>query len=58
MPMQMTPEIPVVRPEAVSFRTPEEVCGNCEYHGADDVCAVLKMEVDPQAGCNAFEMRA
>lgn len=58
IPMQMTPEIPVISPDAVSFRHPEQVCGNCEYHGQDDMCAVLKMEVDPAAGCNAFEMRA
>ncbi len=44
-----------ITPEAVSYRTPEEVCGGCEYHGDDDHCAVLEMTVDPQAGCNAYE---
>lgn len=44
-----------IPPEAVSFRDGMQICGNCEYMGADGMCEPLQIDVSPSDGCNLFK---
>ncbi len=46
-----------ISPEAVCYHDSSQVCSSCEYL-AGDQCRVLKMPVDPQGHCSAFEAKA
>ncbi len=46
-----------VSPEAVDYHDSSESCSVCEYM-AGDQCRMLKMPVDPQGHCEAFEAKA
>lgn len=46
-----------VKPEAVMYHDEPHSCSGCEYMGADSQCAILKMQVSPEGGCNAFEKK-
>lgn len=46
---------PTVSPEAVNYRTADQQCNSCEYMGQDGTCAVLKMPVQENDGCNAHK---
>lgn len=43
-----------IPPEAVNYRTEQEVCANCEYMQQDGTCSWLKFQVSPGDSCNAF----
>ncbi len=45
-----------IKPEAVCFRTADQVCGSCEYNEAG-TCKVLKTSVQDGDSCNAFEAK-
>jgi hypothetical protein len=42
-----------IYPEAVNYHDDPQSCSICKYMNGS-MCAVLKMEVQPQGGCNAF----
>lgn len=44
-----------IPPEAVSYRDGTQICGNCEYMGADGMCEPLQIDVGPSDGCNLFK---
>lgn len=46
-----------ISPEAVCYHDSSRVCSSCEYL-AGDQCRVLKMPVDPQGHCSAYEAKA
>lgn len=48
---------PSIKPESVNYHDDAQNCGLCEYMGDDSQCAVLKMAVSPDGGCNAFEAK-
>jgi hypothetical protein len=43
-----------VTPEAVNYHVGEQRCDMCVHFGRGNQCAVLKMPVSPEDGCNAF----
>jgi hypothetical protein len=43
-----------IPPEAVSFRTAEQQCGQCAYFGEGE-CSKLQMAVGEQDGCNLWK---
>ncbi len=45
---------PTIRPEAVAYHDDAQSCQTCS-HFSGGQCAVLKMQVSPEGGCNAFE---
>lgn len=45
---------PVIRPEALNYHDELHQCSGCQ-HFSDGQCNVLKMEVSPEGGCNAYE---
>lgn len=53
----MDMDSPGVRPEAVHYHDDAQSCSGCSFMGADQQCAVLKMQVSPDGGCNAFEAK-
>lgn len=60
-PMEPRAEIPAdnagtvsISPEMVCYRDAEEICSNCSHFGHDRMCAVLKLQVEAGAGCNAY----
>lgn len=44
----------VITPEMVAFHDEDQDCQGCKYYGQDGNCAVLKIQVGPEAGCNAW----
>jgi hypothetical protein len=44
----------LVTPEALNFHDDEQRCDMCQHFGRAGQCAVLKMPVPPEGGCNAF----
>lgn len=44
-----------VKPEAVHYHDDPQSCSMCEYMGEGGQCAILKMQVNPEGGCAAFE---
>ena len=44
-----------VKPEAVSYRTSDQVCSACEYMDDAGSCKWLKMPVGEGDSCNLFE---
>lgn len=48
---------PVVKPEAVNYHDDPHSCQSCMYMSGDGQCSVLKMQVSPEGGCNAFEAK-
>ena len=46
-----------ISPYAVGYHDSTEVCSACEYLKGEQ-CGVLKMHVDPQGHCNAFEAKS
>jgi hypothetical protein len=46
-----------ISPQAVCYHDSSEVCSGCEYFEGEQ-CRVLKMAVDPNGHCNAFEAKA
>ena len=46
-----------VSPDAVCFRTADEVCGNCRHHGKGGGCDLLGIDCGPGDSCNAFSQR-
>ena len=46
-----------VSPEAVMYHDELHTCGTCEYMGEGGNCAILKMPVQEQGACNAFESK-
>jgi hypothetical protein len=53
-PAEEAQETPVITPEAVCFRSADEICRNCQYWEADGNCSVLNMTVGEGDSCNAF----
>lgn len=49
---------PVVRPESVNYHDDPQTCETCQYMADSGQCSVLRMQVSPQGGCNAFEPKA
>lgn len=49
---------PTITPEAVAYRTADQQCNSCEYMGQGGDCAVLKMQVQENDGCNAHSPRS
>jgi len=47
-----------ISPEAVSYRGPEKKCAACEYRADDQTCKILKISVEDEASCNAFESKS
>ena len=45
-----------IKPEAVCYRTADQVCGSCEYNESG-TCKVLKTTVQDGDSCNAFESK-
>lgn len=48
---------PGVRPEAVHYHDDAQSCAGCSFMGADQQCEVLRIQVSPDGGCNAFEAK-
>jgi hypothetical protein len=46
-----------VKPEAVNYHPDEHECQMCQYMDDGGNCSVLKMQVSPVGGCNAFEAK-
>lgn len=46
---------PTVKPESVNYHDDAQSCSQCQYMGDGGMCSVLKMQVSPDGGCNAFE---
>ena len=40
-----------ISPEAVAFRTSDQVCESCSYMGKDGMCSALEMAVEPKDSC-------
>lgn len=49
---------PTVKPESVNYHDDPQSCSQCQYMGDGGQCSVLKMQVSPDGGCNAFESGA
>lgn len=49
---------PTVKPESVNYHDDPQSCSQCQYLGDGGQCSVLKMQVSPDGGCNAFESGA
>ncbi len=52
--MDQDMDSPTIRPEAVAYHDDAQSCQTCS-HFSGGQCAVLKMQVSPEGGCNAFE---
>ncbi len=48
---------PAIKPESLNYHDSAQTCATCQYMGDDSQCAVLKMAVSPEGGCNAFEAK-
>lgn len=59
---QGSPDMPVIRPEAVGYHDEARSCAGgdsgpaCMYFGQDGQCAVLKMTVSGPGACQAYEL--
>lgn len=51
-------DFPMIKPEAVNYHDEPHACGMCMYMGQDQQCGVLKMQVNPEGGCTAFEAKS